>query len=344
MIEVRGLSIRLGEFSLRQIDLRIESGSYGVVLGPTGAGKTVLLECIVGLHQPDSGRVLLDGADVTHTPPERRRVAYVPQDYCLFPHLTVFENIAFGLRLRRQPAPLVAERVEQLAALLRIETLLGRRPLNLSGGEKQRIALARALAIEPRVLLLDEPLAAVDERTRERLTGELKSIQRELSATIIHVCHNFEEALALADTLAVFCDGEIRQAGPPDDVFHRPNSEFVARFMGCSNLLRGSVLAAEGGVFVADELRLELPGAPPGEATLVIRPEEIVVGGPGEFPEPATVLETTPAQRYVRLRLRAAGHELEAVCRPADARRLQLAPGSTVSVALPPERCHLLSG
>ncbi|MBI2302429.1 MAG: ATP-binding cassette domain-containing protein [Armatimonadetes bacterium] len=337
----QGHEIRLGEFHLKGIDLRLETGRYGVILGPTGAGKTVLLECIIGLHTPSAGRVLLDDLDMSLLPPEKRGVAYVPQDYCLFPHLTIAANIAFGLRLRRWPAEETERRVRELAELLHIEGLLKRRPLTLSGGEKQRVALARALAIDPKLLLLDEPLAAVDERTRERLGQELKAVQRRLGTTVLHVCHNFEEALALADDIAVFCDGEIRQVGPPDEVFHRPGSHFVARFMGCSNLIRGEVT---GGQFTAGELRLPVVSELSGAATLVVRPEELRVGPPGGEGWAAEVTGVVRAQRFVALKLAAAGWAWEAIATPEAARELALGEGAPVTLWVPPERCHLLAG
>lgn len=343
MIEVQGLSIKLGEFQLHGVDLRVESGEYAVVLGPTGAGKTVLLECIAGLHQPSAGKVLIDEVDLTGTPPEKRGVAYVPQDYCLFPHLTVTDNIAFGLRLRHWSSADITQRVAELAELLKIDHLLRRRPLTLSGGEKQRVALARALAIEPRLLLLDEPLAAVDERTRDRLCLELKAVQQRLGATIIHVCHNFGEALALADRIAIFSAGEIRQVGVPEEVFHRPNSRFVATFTGCGNLLEGEVSQNDGRtVFVAGELSVPATVEWHGPAALVIRSEELVVRPNGVGTVPATVVRLTRGERFHRVWLQAAGNELEAVCGPDQARELGLAPGQPVSLELPPGRCHLL--
>jgi molybdate/tungstate transport system ATP-binding protein len=203
MLRVERLSIRLGEFDLRNISLEVREGEYFVLLGPTGTGKTVLVECIAGLHRPKSGRIFLNGRDITDLPPEERGIGYVPQDYALFPNLTAFENIAFGLRVRKFPEAMVRRKVQELAEWLGITYLLHRLPLTLSGGEKQRVALARALAVEPKVLLLDEPLAAVDEQTRERLCRELKAIQRQTGATFVHVSHNFEETLAVADRIGV---------------------------------------------------------------------------------------------------------------------------------------------
>jgi len=236
MLRVENLSIRLGEFDLRDISFEVREGEYFVLLGPTGTGKTVLIECIAGLHRPRTGRIILNGRDVTDLPPEERGIAYVPQDYALFPNLTAFENIAFGLRVRKLPDSKVRARVYELAEWLGITYLLDRLPLTLSGGEKQRVALARALAVEPQILLLDEPLAAVDEQTRERLCRELKTIQRQTGATFVHVSHNFEETLAVADRIGVmnFVEGteegkrgtrlrigQLLQVGTPEEIFYR---------------------------------------------------------------------------------------------------------------------------
>ncbi len=239
LIEMRGVSIRLGEFAVHDAHLEVEKGEYFVLLGPTGAGKTVLLECIAGLHRPQSGDVLVEGRRVNRVPPEQRGLGYLPQDYALFPHLDVAQNIGFGMRLRRKSRDETERKVNELAGLLKITHLLGRSPLHLSGGEKQRVALARALAIEPKVLLLDEPLSALDEQTRETLCVELRRVHAELRTTTVHVSHNFEETLAVADRIGIIQDGRVRQVGTPEDVFRRPASEFVARFVRSENIWRG---------------------------------------------------------------------------------------------------------
>lgn len=280
MIEVRGAHKELGQFSLRGVDLVAETGEYFVVLGPTGAGKTVLLECIAGLHRLDSGAILLHGRDVTNLPPELRNVGYVPQDYVLFPHISLRANIEFSLTLRRGLSKAeIDERVHSLTSMLRIEHLLDRRPRTLSGGEQQRGALARALAPRPTLLLLDEPLSALDEGTRAELAGELGRISTELKTTVIHVCHNFDEALELGDRIAVIRDGQVVQVGPPGDVLRKPNSEFLAHFVGCVNLFpvasvdRSSCEATTDGGVV-----LRVASVPSGERLLAtVRPEDISV-------------------------------------------------------------------
>jgi len=202
-VEIRGLWVDLEGFRLCDINLDIAVGEYFIVLGPTGAGKTILLETIAGLHQPRRGHILLDGVDITHTPPERRGIGFVYQDYALFPHLTVSGNIAFGLGLQGMGQSDIEKRVAAISQLLGIEHLLHRLPETLSGGEAQRVALARALVVEPRLLLLDEPLSALDPEAREALQRELGRIHRKLGTTTVHVTHDFEEAVALGDRIAV---------------------------------------------------------------------------------------------------------------------------------------------
>ncbi len=347
VIDVRGVSITLGEFSLKSIDLHVEEGEYFVILGPTGAGKTVLVECIVGLHAPDAGRVFLDGADVTDLRPEHRNVAYVPQDYCLFPNMTVARNIGFGLRIRKRSEQQIEQRVNELAALLHIEGLLGRHPLTLSGGEKQRVALARALAIEPRVLLLDEPLAAVDERTRERLCDELNAVQRELGTTTVHVSHNFEETLAVADHIGIFDDGRIMQVGTPQDVFHRPSDEFVADFVGCENIVSGHVEAGgDGAVFIAGQLRLAVNDGRMGDARLVIRPERIRLhpgaDGGAENCLPARVVHVVDKGPMLKVYLEAGGIRWAVLVPRQHLTEEQLPAGAELQLVVPRDHVHII--
>jgi len=246
-VQVRNLWVDLAEFHLREIDLDILPGEYFVVLGPTGAGKTVLLETIAGLHQPCKGRILMDSEDITHVPPERRGIGFVYQDYMLFPHLSVAGNIAFGLKLRRLDRETVEKRVTAIGQLLGIDHLLHRKPGTLSGGEQQRVALARALVIGPRLLLMDEPLSALDPEMREGLQRELARLHQELGTTTIHVTHDFEEAVALGDRIAVVNEGRVVQMGPPEEIFRKPGSEFVARFVGVRNIFQGEVRPGEDG-------------------------------------------------------------------------------------------------
>jgi molybdopterin-binding protein len=277
-VQIQNLQVDLGEFRLRDIALDIAPGETFVILGPTGAGKTVLLETVAGLHQADTGRILLDDQDVTDKPPERRGVGFVYQDYALFPHLNVAGNIAFGLRLRKDSRGLIKQRVAQISELLNIDHLLHRRPDTLSGGEQQRAALARALVVEPRLLLLDEPLSALDPETREGLQREMTHLHCELGTTTIHVTHDFEEAVALGDRIAVVHEGRIAQVGLPEDIFRRPSSEFVARFVGVRNVFQGEIHRRESGqALVLDGLEIAVLTKLSGRVHASLRPEDIVL-------------------------------------------------------------------
>lgn len=299
-IEIEDLWVDLKEFHLREIDLEIGAGEYFCVLGPTGAGKTVLLETIAGLFRPSRGRVLIDGEEVTDIPPERRGIGFVYQDYALFPHLSVAENVAFGLELLdrrhllrlsalagdrdfvagRGKKEIIRERVESISRMLSIDHLLHRSPDTLSGGEQQRAALARALAVEPRLLHLDEPLSALDPETREGLQRELARVHGELGTTTLHVTHDFEEAVALGDRIAVVHEGRIVQVGSSEDIFRRPANEFVARFVGVRNIFAGAIIDTDQNgykTFTCDSLDLAVISERRGAGHASIRPEDIVV-------------------------------------------------------------------
>jgi len=282
LIQVRGLSLRLGDFAVHDADLDVAKGDYFVLLGPTGAGKTVLLECIAGLHRPQKGEIYVDGVQVNDVAPERRSMGYLPQDYALFPHLDVRQNIAFGMRLRKRSKKETSDKVDELAALLGITHLLRRAPLTLSGGEQQRVALARALAIEPQVLLLDEPLSALDEQTRETLCVELRRVHEELGTTTVHVSHNFEETLAVADRIGIIHEGRIRQVGTAEEVFRRPASKFVAGFVRCDNAMPGTARKSERGLLVrVGDMDFQVAEEMEGDVFLTIRPEDVAVTLPG---------------------------------------------------------------
>ncbi|RPF49431.1 ABC-type sugar transport system ATPase subunit [Thermodesulfitimonas autotrophica] len=246
MLKVENLTVRCGAFTLKEITFQVARGEFFVLLGPTGAGKTVLLETIAGLHFPTRGRVFLSGRDVTLLPPERREIAIVYQDYALFPHLKVSENITYALRFRRQ-SERKGQDWREVVDLLGIGHLLARYPGSLSGGEKQRVALARALAAQPQMLLLDEPLSALDPATRRETERELKKLHLALGLTTVMVTHNFEEVFALADRVAVILDGALAQVGTPQEVFRSPKSREVARFVGTENFYQPPAFARPDG-------------------------------------------------------------------------------------------------
>lgn len=219
------------------VDLEIAEGEFFTMLGPSGSGKTTLLRVIAGFERPDSGTVELGGADVTRQPPYARDVNTVFQDYALFPHMTVVENVEYGLKIRKVPRRERRQRAERMLDLVRLSGLGGRKPLQLSGGQRQRVALARAIVNEPEVLLLDEPLGALDLKLRQEMQTELKRIQQEVGITFLYVTHDQEEALTMSDRLAVMNAGQIEQIGTPIEVYERPATEFVAGFIGISNLI-----------------------------------------------------------------------------------------------------------
>ena len=234
------VSLSLGAFALRDISFALAPGEVFVVLGPSGAGKSVLLETIAGFYRPDSGTIKIGGRDVTAAPPESRRIGFMFQDYALFPHLTVAQNVQFACRDD-------SARTRELLARLGLTHFADRKPANLSGGEKQRVALARALAMDPALFLFDEPLSALDARARDALRDELKSLLRQLELPAIYVTHDQTEALVLADKMAILRDGALLQVGAPSEIFNAPADEFVANFVGVETVLEGETLAASDG-------------------------------------------------------------------------------------------------
>jgi putative spermidine/putrescine transport system ATP-binding protein len=239
-IRAIGLRKTYGDHAaLEHLSLDVWPGEFFTVLGPSGSGKTTTLRLIAGFEQPDSGALELDGADVTGRPPYQRDVNTVFQDYALFPHMSVAENVAYGLKVKRVPGRERAERAEQALTMVRLEGLGKRRPIQLSGGQRQRVALARALVNQPRVLLLDEPLGALDLKLREEMQLELKRIQRELSeqVTFVYVTHDQDEALTMSDRIAVMSQGRLEQVGTPAEIYEHPVNEFVAGFVGTSNVV-----------------------------------------------------------------------------------------------------------
>jgi ABC-type sugar transport system ATPase subunit len=241
MIELKNVHVKVADFLLEQINLHIPKSDYTVILGPTGAGKTVLLESIAGLHAVRQGQILLNGKDVTAIVPEERGVSIVYQDYALFPHLTVKDNIIFGLKVRHITRLKIEEAFEWIGGLFDIQPLLKRFPATLSGGERQRVALARALITKPEILLLDEPLSALDAESREETRSQLKDTHQKLNITTLHVTHDFEEAMSLADSIIVINQGKIVQVGKPSEIFYHPSSEFVARFTMARNIFEGKM-------------------------------------------------------------------------------------------------------
>jgi spermidine/putrescine transport system ATP-binding protein len=277
------------------IDLHIPAGEFFSLLGPSGCGKTTTLRMIAGFEQPTSGEILLDGTDVAYTPAHERNVNTVFQNYALFPHLNVYDNIAFGLKRAKRPKDEIRERVGKALELVQLPGYERRKSSQLSGGQQQRVALARALILNPAVLLLDEPLGALDAKLRKALQIELKSLQQEVGITFLYVTHDQEEALTMSDRLAVMKDGHIEQIGGPQDVYEDPETLYVADFLGVSNLMQASIVSTGTSAcrVALDSYELQTRGTDrdvTGEAKIVIRPERIELeehgspSGPNRIP------------------------------------------------------------
>ena len=275
MIRIEDLYIRLPDFSMDNVNLTIPPGEFFVLMGPTGSGKTLLLEAIAGLMKSSRGRIFIDGREMTDQPPENRGIGIVYQDQALFPHLTVAQNISYGLRYHRVDSKHNGKHVDGLVALLDLTHLLDRLPVNLSGGEKQRVALARALAVQPGVLLLDEPLSALDPNFRDEVRGALKALHQSTGATFMMVSHDFSDALSLADRAAVINRGKIEQVGQVDDIFKKPVSAFTADFVGMKNIFKARFNGAQ--IFL-EGLEIK-PAQPPGngQGHFAIRPEDVEI-------------------------------------------------------------------
>jgi spermidine/putrescine transport system ATP-binding protein len=296
-VELDAVTKRFGGFTaVDDLTLRIGRGEFFSLLGPSGCGKTTTLRIIAGFEQPTGGAVRLDGADVARVPPYRRNVNTVFQSYALFEHLDVAENVAFGLRRRKVPKAEIAQRVGEALELVSLRSRASDRPSQLSGGMRQRVALARALVNRPSVLLLDEPLGALDLQLRKQMQVELKRIQREVGITFVYVTHDQEEALAMSDRIAVMCDGVIQQLGEPEEIYEHPGKAFVAGFIGISNLLPATV--ENGGVRIGTGALIPAP-VPDGiahgsDVQLSVRPEKLLVD---EVEDGMASVEGTIAER-----------------------------------------------
>ncbi|MBW8015671.1 MAG: ABC transporter ATP-binding protein [Planctomycetes bacterium] len=280
MIQLKDISCRVGDFKLRNISMTIAGGSYFVLLGPAGSGKSILLECICGIRPIESGRILIDGKDITKLPPGTRNIGYVPQDYALFKHLSVADNIGFALKIQGQTRTQRTRQVSRVAEMLSIENILDRPIHRLSAGQQQRIALARALVAEPTVLLLDEPVSALDEANRQEICALLRIIAKDFKFTVLHVSHNLEESFTVAESAAVMRDGMIEQSGILKDLLRKPGTEFVARYMRCENIYSceatGAIFPGGTEVKFGNKL-LVLPGSLNTNVKFMIRPENIRV-------------------------------------------------------------------
>ena len=328
---------------LDDVSLAIEKGGFTVLLGPSGSGKSTLLNILGGFLAPTMGRVLIDGADMTSVPPAKRPTATVFQDYALFPHMTVGANVGFGLRMRGVPAGARKAKAQDALAMVGLPDAFERRPHQLSGGQRQRVALARSLVVEPKLLLLDEPLGALDLKLRRQMQDELKALQRRVGTTFVHVTHDQEEAMAIADTIVVMNAGRIEDQGPPERVYLKPATQFTALFMGESNILEGRMTQA-GVETVLGTLAVEGRRSPGAEASVALRPEHIQVGGApltgwSAGPE-ATVIETLFLGTHQRVRIRLADGSILLARAPLGAVLLE---GALAPTALDAARVALLA-
>ncbi|HEY6329389.1 MAG TPA: ABC transporter ATP-binding protein [Blastocatellia bacterium] len=340
------------------VSLQVNSSEFVTLLGPSGCGKTTLLRIIGGFISPDHGKVVLNGADVTASPPYRRDVCTVFQQYALFPHMTVADNVAFGLERRRIARDEIKSRVEQALDMVQMSGLEQRRPSELSGGQQQRVAVARALVLQPKVLLLDEPLAALDLKLRKQMQLELKGLQRRLGISFIYVTHDQEEALTMSDRIAVMNRGHIEQVGSAAEVYDRPKTEFVADFIGLSNILEGSVVTANGETLVLDVGGYKVEAASPNSGQninlsaqigttcrFMVRPEKIVIS-PAESPGgiPASIETVVYLGESTRWGMKlSCGPQVQAIRQNSgSSAAVQLEIGQQVSISWAPGTAVLL--
>ena len=311
--------------ALQAVNLEIEAGSFCVLLGPSGCGKSTTLRILAGLETATEGRVVIDGRDVTALPPAQRGIAMVFQNYALFPHLSVAENIGFGLAVRKTPAADAARRLREVAALLGLESLLARKPAQLSGGQQQRVALGRALVAQAKVCLMDEPLSNLDAQLRQDMRRELRELQRQLGLTVVYVTHDQTEAMSMADQVVLLNGGRVEQAGRPRELYARPATTFAARFIGTPAM---NLVALEGGCIAGSEVATGHDAA-----LLGVRPEAIALAPRGI---PATVqgLEYLGADLVLRC---AIGSQVLLVRTPGDC---AAAPGDRVGLHWAPENGH----
>jgi len=328
-------------YAARDVRIDVRPGEFLTLLGPSGCGKTTTLRMIAGFERPDAGQIRFGGEDVTDLPANLRNIGFVFQNYALFPHLAVGENVAYGLRVRGQPEATIDKRVREVLALVGLAGYEQQFPGQLSGGEQQRVALARAIVIEPRVLLFDEPLSNLDAKLRVEMRDEIRALQRRLAITTIYVTHDQEEAMAVSDRIAVMSGGSVVQDGSAEDLYHRPATEFVARFVGRVNLIAAEVKGAHAGALDVEALggvirvRSRATGARVGDRVqLVLRPEAIVLAA---TPVAAALSGTIEARTFlgekVEYRVRCGGESLQVVgynAGPGSA----LAAGSVVGVTI----------
>jgi len=348
MIRVNNLQRTWGDFSLHDITLDVSAGEYLVILGPTGCGKTLLLETVAGIHRHYNGSILLDGVDVADVPPYQRSIGFVYQKSMLFPNLTVSQNISFGMKMRRIKRSAQDETIERLSGLLRIRYLLNRDVTSLSGGEMQKVALARALAIEPKILLLDEPLSPLDQASKDALIEEIRVLHRQLGTTTLHVTHDHNIARKLADRIALLQQGTLMQVGKAEDVFRYPASDFAAEFVRAPNVIKGTARRKDEG-----HVRIESNGLSvtalsdlSGPVGTTIAPEDIYLYTSAPENNHSNVLQgrisrTESHSGVVMVELAVGANLLTAAVPSKDFPQLAGAAEGTIYAAFEPSACHV---
>ena len=329
--------------ALRGVSLRVDPGEFVSILGPSGCGKTTLLRLVAGFEQPTGGTILLDGNDVTHLRPRERKIGMVFQNYALFPHMTVFENVAFGLETKRLPRQDIRRRVMEMLEAVHL-TDKARMPVTqLSGGEQQRVAVARALAVEPKVLLFDEPLSNLDVSLRVKTREEIRALQQRFGITAIYVTHDQEEAMSLSDRIAVMRDGTIEQVGTPAEVYQTPRSVFVAQFLGGANIFSGPV-DSSGTSLIAGSLRIRLPQ--PAEAntvhTLAVKPEAVILAPSTDEGEYSGIVQQREYLGFITVFIIESSGAILRAAALSSAATDRIRPGDRIGFRFDLSRCNLL--
>ena len=329
-----------GKEVIPQLDLTINNGEFLTLLGPSGCGKTTVLRLIAGLETVDSGRIMLDNEDITHVPAENRYVNTVFQSYALFPPLTVFENVAFGLRMQKTPAAEITPRVMEALRMVQLETFAQRKPHQLSGGQQQRVAIARAVVNKPRLLLLDESLSALDYKLRKQMQNELKALQRKLGITFVFVTHDQEEALTMSDKIIVMRDGEVQQIGTPKKIYDEPANAFVADFIGESNIMSGIMIDDYKCSFFGTEFECVDKGFKPNEPVdIIVRPEDIYITKGKNVEKGQLTAKVTSCVfkgDHYEILCESDGNELQIV------ENTECAVGEEIGIFIPKEEIHIM--
>ncbi|MDD4754025.1 MAG: ATP-binding cassette domain-containing protein [Desulfitobacteriaceae bacterium] len=335
MLRIQNACKTLGQFSIRDINLEVDQGQYFVLLGPSGTGKTVLLEIIAGFHTPDKGKVFLNGKDITRLSPEFRKMGFVYQDYMLFPHMNVQQNIFFGARKRFAPEE-IKKRLGPLVEMLQIDHIMDRFPMTLSGGEQQRVALARSLITAPEILLLDEPLSSLDPNTKETLQGVLKEIHRKYGTTVLHITHDFNEALNLASHVGLMLNGSMAQVGEVNEIFRSPKNIDVATFLGIENIFPGS---CQDGVFVCNEkLKFPIKRLEPEAAYVYFLSDDVTICNSNSAHDfKGSVKDISKQKDYVTINVDM-GHVVKIKLSHREFQLNSLQPGNEICFSVNPER------